>query len=107
MGRFPIWSRYLLIALVTIGFVSTAAVQHAYAQADGTDGTTDGTTDGGTDDGTVVVGPLPGAGVVVNAAGVLSIQREVDRSGRLDRDLRLVVTVTVDGIDGVQVVRQR
>jgi len=88
MGRFPIWSRYLLIALVTIGFVSTAAVQHAYAQADGTDGTTDGTTDGGTDDGTVVVGPLPGAGVVVNAAGVLSIQREVDRSGRLDRERR-------------------
>ncbi|MCA9148901.1 MAG: DUF1598 domain-containing protein [Planctomycetales bacterium] len=53
--------------------------------------TTDTTTDTGTDTGTdtaVVVGNLPGAGVVVDAAGVLSIKRQVDNSGTLDRNRR-------------------
>ena len=35
----------------------------------------------------VIVGNLPGAGVVVDAAGVLSI-KQVDRTGALDRDRR-------------------
>jgi hypothetical protein len=36
----------------------------------------------------VIIGELPGAGVVVNAEGVLSVKRQLDTSGALDRQRR-------------------
>ena len=97
MGRFPIWLRCLLIALIGCGLVNSILVSTAIAQADDDGGDADGgAADGGADgDDTVVVGPLPGAGVVVNAAGVLSIQREVDRTGVLDRERRRQAVVNL------------
>jgi hypothetical protein len=58
-----------------------------WAQDDVADDTTDTGTDADAPD-TVIVGPLPGAGVVVDAAGVLSIKRQVDPTGQLDRQRR-------------------
>ena len=52
----------------------------ALAQDDGT-GTDDGTTTGDV----TLIGDLPGAGVVVDANGVLSVKRAVDQTGSLDR----------------------
>ena len=55
----------------------------AQAQDSTTDSTTDSTDRWDHRRTVVIVGNLPGAGVVVNAEGVLSIKREVDTTGRL------------------------
>ena len=51
---------------------------------DGEDGPDDGQAGGNT----VIFGEQPGAGVVVDALGVLSVKRNIDRTGKLDRKRR-------------------
>lgn len=79
MGRHPNCLRWLLVMLLAVGMVNVCMAQD--------DDPGDGG-DGGEDPDVVVTGPLPGAGVVVNAAGVLSVEREVDQSGALARQRR-------------------
>lgn len=53
---------------------------------DGGDGITIETTDNSND--TTLIGNLPGAGVVVNAKGVLSVSRRTEKNDRLDKKRR-------------------
>jgi hypothetical protein len=78
-SRYPGWLRLLLIALFACLLGSPL-----WAQDD--DDGTDADADSGDD--TVIVGDLPGAGVIINAQGVLSVKRQVDASGALDRQRR-------------------
>lgn len=77
-------SRFLrcLAALFLVFSLSISAI----AQDDDDDGEED-PDDGGPE--VIITGDLAGAGVIVDAKGVLSLKKNVDRTGRLDRRRRL------------------
>ena len=72
MGRFPIWLRFLLVALMCLSVSSPG-----FAQDDADDPADDDP-----------VQTTTAAGVIIDASGVLSLQKEVDLSGGLARQRR-------------------
>jgi hypothetical protein len=79
-----VWLRLLLIALL-----AATMAGRTLAQDDDTTDADDTTDTADTTDGPIIIGDLPGAGVVINAEGVLSIKRQLDATGTLDRQRRL------------------
>ena len=75
------WFHFVTMALFVSLFAGRSFAQANLPEPD-PNPPTDGT------DTVAIVGNLPGAGVVVDAAGVLSIKREVDPTGALDRQRR-------------------
>lgn len=102
MVRF--WNSGLLrfIALLVMATVLSAPAPVFAQDADDADGLLDADgaldVDDGPDDddgGTVILGDIPGAGVVIDAKGVLSVKR-IDFTGRLDRRRRQQAAAALD-----------
>ncbi len=78
----------------------TPLPSYAVAQDDGDDG--DNGDDGDTEDGdtadqdTIILGGIPGAGVVVNAEGVLRMKAAVDATGQLSRRQRMAARAALN-----------
>ena len=91
----------ILAYLVCPAFVSSEMEGYASAQdvvgdggADADAGVDGGADGGGTD--VVVAGEIPGAGIVIDAHGILSVRRTIDTHGRLDRRRRLAARAALE-----------
>lgn len=82
-----------LLHLLSLFLLAVFLTSPLSAQTDNTDTTdTVDNTDTGTDatvDTAIIGGPIPAAGVAIDAQGVLSLKRSVDGSGELSRQRRL------------------